>query len=233
MRVEIALRVDFETPFSVGTGAMAGITVDKHPYRDALNRPVIPGSSLKGRARHSCEAILRTLTGDENSACHSPRAETMCPQDPRRDTMDYCPVCQIFGGPSRGAAFTFSDLQWELADHWETLAPPTDIRNGVSIRRTRRVSEPNRLHKTETFAPAQETRYDGQISGHLPDEEATRYALAALLAVGLKNIRSLGGSRSRGLGRCKVSVEVEEMVEGELNLISDGQLREGLSTWSE
>ena len=239
LKVRIDLQVVFDTPFTVGIGSSTGSLADKPLYRDALGRPVIPGSSLKGKARHRCEQILRGLTGMPHSACRSPNPETMCPRDSVRlnkGEFGYCPICQIFGGPSYPAALFFSDLHWEYAAQWEEMMAPSLVRSSVSIRRSRRVAEPDRLFTTETFATGPETIFLGAITGNLPDEDQARYSLIALLVAGLRQTRALGGGRSRGLGHCRIIPTVAEIMEDDdeplVFDVSEQDLRRALLSWT-
>ena len=89
MQVEIELKVTFDTPFSIGTGAMADSVADKPLIKDAGRRPVIPGSSLKGKVRHECERIIRALITPwpDRWKCEAHDPDRMC-KGP-----DFCPVC--------------------------------------------------------------------------------------------------------------------------------------------
>ena len=235
MRTEINLKVTFRTPFVVGTGAMTGSDADKPTAKDANHRPIIPASALKGRLRHRCEALIRALADDQNAVCHGPAAEQMCPLDPDRLDRwpEVCPICQIFGGPGRPGALTFSDLHWALADEWpgNDQPPPTDIRYGVSIRRARRVAEPQRLFTLETFGPATETVYTGRIVGYFPDQDDDRYWRVALVLGGLRLIHALGGGRSRGLGWCQIDAQAYDVLDGDRFDIETEMLQEALRQW--
>lgn len=235
LRVEIDLRVVFSTPLSIGSGAMADSLADKPIVKDATRLPVIPASTLKGRLRHECERIVRALTGDENAVCHGPAPVAMCPLDPLRldKGKEACPVCQIFGSPWRPSALQFSDLHWELAEELETEPlPKTTLRYGVSIRRARRVAEPERLFTIETFAPTRETAFTGRIVGYLPDDDYERYWRVGLIVGGLRAITSLGGGRSRGLGWCRIEVTAYDVLDGDRLSIEDERLQEALRRWS-
>lgn len=236
LEVVIDVRVVFKTPFNVGSGALADSLADKPTVKDGSAMPVLPGSSLKGRARHECERIVRSLTNDERAVCHGPTADTMCPLDPVNlrldDQVKVCPVCQVFGSPWLRGIAQFPDLHWELQDEFEDERPPdTVVRDGVSISRTRRVAEEQRLFTTETFAPTRETAFAGRISGDFPDNDQVRYGQVGLLVAGLRAITSLGGGRSRGLGWCRVEARPAEILEGEELAITDETLKEGLARW--
>jgi CRISPR/Cas system CSM-associated protein Csm3 (group 7 of RAMP superfamily) len=236
LKVVIDVRVVFKTTFNVGSGALADSLADKPTVKDGAAMPILPGSSLKGRARHECERIVRSLTGNDSIVCHGPSAESMCPLDPIRlrldDRVKACPVCQVFGSPWLPAAAQFPDLRWEHQDEFGEERPPdTMIRHGVSISRTRRVAEEQRLFTVETFAPTRETAFIGRIGGDFTDNDRERYGQVGLLVAGLRSITSLGGGRSRGTGWCRVEAKPAEILEGEELAITDGTLKEGLTQW--
>lgn len=235
MRVEIDLRVIFKTPFCIGSGAMADSLAHKPTLKDAHRLPVLPGSALKGRLRHECERIVRSLTNDDNAVCHGPLPENMCPLDPARldrSDREACPVCQVFGSPWLPSALRLGDLRWILAEELaEEPLPATELRYGVSLRRARRVAEEDRLFTVETFAPTRRTTYVGQIVGHFPDDGSERYWRVGLVLAGLQAITSLGSGRSRGLGWCQIEARAYDVLDGTRFLITTSMVREELEQW--
>lgn len=218
MQVEIDLTVTFQAPFSVGTGALGDALTNRPTIKNGKLEAIIPGSSLKGRLRHRCERLLRALLADDAAACGAPNPANTCPLDPAW-LRQYCPICRIFGSPRRPGPLMFSDLTW----HGRLLEkPPTLLRTGVSIRRSRRVAEPQRLYDLEAVDAAAELLYRGTISGHLNDDDAQ--ALAALLWAGLRELQTLGGGRGSGLGRCRVTPRVRAGGRA----VDDAWLRAGL-----
>lgn len=198
MQVTIEVRVRFAAPFNVGTGALGDALTNKPTLKDDQQRPLIPGSAFKGRLRHTSERLLRALQDSDAAACHAPDPASTCPLDPHW-LNDYCPICRIFGSPRRPSPLMFSDLRW-MAGGQE--AAPTRIRTGVSIRRNRRVAEPQRLYDLEAVDATADLTYTGAINGHVNDADAQ--ALLALLVVSLRELQTLGGGRGSGLGRCEV-----------------------------
>jgi len=196
--VDIDLRITFITPFAVGTGAMGETQTNKPTIKDARQQPFIPGSALKGRLRHTCERLARSLLDDDRAACHAPDPATTCPLDPA--WLDqYCPVCRLFGSPRRPSTLRFTDLH-----RLEPATAPTLIRTGVSINRRRRAAEPQRLYDLEAVDPL-DMVYRGHITGYL--NEAEGQALIALLLGGLHTLTTLGGGRGSGLGHCAIQAQ--------------------------
>lgn len=220
MYIEIKLNAVFTSPFLVSTGALADSSADKPTFKDGRGRPIIPGSALKGRLRHTCEKLIRTLQTNEHAACQSPNPQFTCPLDPDR-LNDYCPICKLFGSPRRPSSLVFTDLSWAETE----LELPTTLRTGVSIGRSRRVAEPQRLFRLETVAPLPQLVYQGEIYGHLNDD--TPANLMALLVGGLKLLNTLGGQHTRGLGQCQF--EIQTNLDGQL--ANEEWLRKGLESW--
>jgi CRISPR/Cas system CSM-associated protein Csm3 (group 7 of RAMP superfamily) len=171
---------------------------NKPTLKDAHQRPIIPGSALKGRLRHTCEQLTRALLAADTAVCHAPDPAATCPLDPAW-LGHYCPVCRLFGSPRQPSTLRFTDLRWSEPE----LVTPTLIRTGVSINRRRRVAEPQRLYDLEAVDPLT-IPYQGRITGHLNETEAETQALLALLLAGLQTMTTLGGGRSSGLGRCQI-----------------------------
>lgn len=219
--MEITLRIyaDFAAPFLVGTGALGDTLTNKPTIKNGRQQPIIPASAFKGRARHQCEQLLRTLQANEHAVCHAPDPANTCPLDSHW-LNKYCPVCQLFGSPKRPSPLTFTDWKWQ----GRLEAAPTLIRTGVSIRRNRRVAEPQRLYDLEAVDPAGK-RYEGRVSGHLPANDIQ--PLTALLWAGIRSLKTIGGGRSSGLGRVQLQVEVR--VDG--RKVEDDWLRDGLNHW--
>ncbi len=226
MQVEIELSATLETPFSIGTGAMADSVADKPLVKDAAGRPFIPGSSLKGQVRHKCERIIRALVvpWPGRWRCEAPYPDRMC-RGP-----DLCPICRIFGSPWHPAPITFNNLTLttiveEPPRDWEQLRSvrATDIRLGVGINRSRNVTAEELLYSTETYVPPLALIYRGRIWGTLEERREV-----ALLLAGLRSVVALGGGRSRGLGWWRLEIAVK--LDGQP--VSVYELLQELDQWS-
>ena len=209
----IALTAVIDTALCVGAGGSSGSLADKPILKTANNQLVIPASQLKGRLRHECEKLTRSLGW---ATCESPVATTMCPQRAgfaakdetdndhenrfhRRDDYQvagderyHCLICQLFGNSALPATVQFSDLI--------CTADPDSIsevlRPGVTINRRRRTAEEKKLYFLETSPTNAALTFEGAIS-LAPN---TPIFAKALILAGLKHIHALGGSKSAGLG---------------------------------
>lgn len=189
--VTISLAIAIETPLSVGAGGSSGTLADTSVLRDGWGRPIIPGSQVKGKARHAAAAIARALGWRV--------AEVGAPPDPAEP----CEIQLIFGAPGRlRSPLRFADLALVEPD-----APPDlgidagwraragQIRHSVSISRRRGVAEDRRLLMQETVAAPAQFANLLAVAGELEREPQL-----ALLLAGLRLSTRWGGAKSRGLG---------------------------------
>ncbi len=152
--------------------------------------PIIPGSTLKGKTRNECERILASLN---LVICHAPRADTMCPHDPKVKN-SLCEVCDLFGGPSHQSRLFFGDAVVEAE---QDLAPfLVRAQTGVSLSRTRRTSEDERLYYFERGI--ERLDYKGRVEGYLEAGSVNRQL--ALLIAAFERLVAIGGGKSRGAG---------------------------------
>ncbi|MFL6214389.1 MAG: RAMP superfamily CRISPR-associated protein [Blastocatellia bacterium] len=159
--------------------------------------PIIPGSTLKGKARNECERILVSL-GRE--VCHAPRADMMCPHDPAV-TNSPCEICRIFGGPSHQSRLFFGDAIVEAGQ--DLAAFLVRAHTGVSLSRTRRTAEDERLYYFERGIEGLD--YKGRIEGHLDAGSANKQL--ALLIAAFERLVAVGGGKSRGAGWTRFTLD--------------------------
>ncbi len=212
MRVRIEVTVEFEGAFNIGSGA-GGSSFAKRPLlRDWRGLPYIPGSSLKGRLRHTCKQIAEGL---DIPTCNEPQADKMCPNGPTEG--DLCAVCRIFGSAGTPSPLAFTDLMLvEPAFLTDSKVPiQTNLRYGVGISRRRRVAEDNLLYDSEVFLPGGPVSYRGEIQGNINKDGL------GLLVAGLENLRTLGNSKTRGMGWFQPDFKVYQVLDdGEQELLS-------------
>ncbi len=227
--IEIALRVTALSPFSVGAGGNAGTLLNKTILRDGRGRPIIPASQVKGKARHSAEALLLGLGLGREVALH---------QDQRRSDADQNAtlIGRIFGTATLRSPLRFADLAARLSPSADGAAGPVALepqlystaRPSVSLNRRRGSAEEARLlfqevsHEELVFEEAR------AVTGSLDD-----LGHAALLWAALRLIHSWGGAKTRGLGWGRVdltlrwggAVQEAEALERELCLLLKGDSR--------
>jgi len=202
--MEIEVRLIFDTPPNIGSGAQVGTLADRAFIKDRNGWPYIPATTLKGQLRHVVERVARGMGRVVCDTHHQ-----MC-----RDETTACPACAIFGSPWIPGRLCFEDLELkepqDLARQRQLgkRAPRTDWRYGVSLSRRRRVAEDALLYTTELFMPGVPLTFEGVLTGPL-DEVG-----AAWVVAGLQFLAAVGRAKSTGLG----------WLQAEAQVLSDGQV---------
>ena len=203
--VEVALDVRVQGALSVGGLGGEAPLADRHVVRDAWGRLLLPGSHVKGRMRHACEQVARTLG---LPACRAPHAAAMCPRDPAV-TAPPCAVCALFGSPAWPSPLRWADLpcadEPPTSDGTSPPLPPA-LRAGIALNRRRGTAETGRLFFLETSPPLPSGglrfAHERAIAGRLADA-----APLQLLIAGCRLLTSFGSGETRGLGWSAVTAE--------------------------
>jgi CRISPR/Cas system CSM-associated protein Csm3 (group 7 of RAMP superfamily) len=177
--LSLDLSLLFESPLLSVSSGVEEAFVDRSAVRATDGTLVLPASSLKGRWRHACEQVLRTL-GSRIPVCEAPRPDRMC------SGPDLCPACALFGCPARPSRLRFRDLRTETRE--------TAIRHGVSLNRRRRQAEEGRLFVVETSPTRLILQAAPAVTGRVEAAEL------ALLLAALRQVPAWGSGRTRGLG---------------------------------
>lgn len=231
-RVEIAYRIELLTPLHIGTGMGFARMVDDMvvragPARGAGARlPCVPGSSVKGKARSRCEALARAMN-------LGPCGEVKCKNNP-------CVICRLFGSPFVAGTLHFSDalVPEEMSafartagvDEGKTFDPfsLSTVRAGNKLERATRTVQPEFLFSIEHAS--EHLHLEGAVSGQIGGDQTSGSDAGALLAVylliaGLQSVDKIGGLRSRGLGRCRITI-AQFLIEGKEQDPSPERLRD-------
>jgi CRISPR/Cas system CSM-associated protein Csm3 (group 7 of RAMP superfamily) len=218
-KIELALVLALDSPLHIGTGYGLAGYLDARTRLDEHGYPYLPGPSLKGRLRFYLHALLPTLNGHGST-----EAEV-----------------NLFGQENEAGSLCFNDLRltWE----WQNLlgrvagAAPggglrTERRTNVMLSRLRGVALEKHLFTVETAPP--HLNFEGRIHGYLPD--CSRLVTVggrsyprdlALLLAACRALTHLGGRKSRGLGRCGLTIAPDGLlVDG--NPVDSDQLLEAL-----
>lgn len=186
--IRIHLSIVAETAISVGAGGSAGSIADRVIVRDALGRPLIPGSQVKGKARHAAEAVLAGL--DLPVPTHF---------DDDTDTL----IRRVFGSPQHPSCLRFADLVCDVPAAQARQPGLTSLRPSVALNRRRGTAEEERLLLIEAAREGMVFTGERAITGQL----ATLTEVALLWAA-LRLIRRWGGAKARGLGWATVEPQV-------------------------
>lgn len=211
-RLRILAELVFDTAWRIGSGR-EGPTSDLGVLVDPFGVPILPGSSIKGKLRQTCESIAPAL-GMTACLLNVNASGINCASDVKwfsknRDAHkkaiekgpeallawvedNTCDVCKLFGSPVRAAKIRCSDGR--LVD---PSAAIVQVRDGVVIDRDSHTAAEGLKYDYETVIAG--TRY------HLIfDLENTSDREEALFGAALFEWNSgatLGGFTSRGLGR--------------------------------
>jgi CRISPR/Cas system CSM-associated protein Csm3 (group 7 of RAMP superfamily) len=203
--LEIELTLISRTAISIGAGGSSNTLADKSIMRDAWQRPLLPGSQLKGKLRHSAAAILRSLG-------------LPCQEHNDDDRSEPNLLRELFGSPQQASPLHFNNLLGLIGTLPERNDDPTYrndtsqrqsmIRPSVSINRRRGTAEEQRLSFQETTLEGIRFYNRQAIVGDLAAIAAERsqfddLARASLLWAAILHNQRWGGAKSRGLGWCE------------------------------
>jgi len=209
-----------DTALRIGTGGAGGATESDLPVvKDLAGLPYIPGSSLKGVLRSHVESLLRAWKPE--LACLStskPQAgkvkgcltqeqvtgmkqESKNAEELSRKLIDEsCWTCGLFGAPWLASKVLIRDLT-VVSDTWfgHYLS-----REGVAIDRDTETAGEGLLYDFEAVPPGTRFHFEMVV-------ENANQAEQGLVMLGLRELEkgriSLGGGRSRGLGRVTLEID--------------------------
>ncbi len=215
------------TALRIGAGRSYDALGDDLPVvKDTLDRPVIPGSSLKGTLRAYAESLLRTLepvvrsNGKPQLSCY-PLTKPCLSNDEvttlkrEKDADDKlweksCWACRLFGAPWLASQVLIKDLPVREDTWFERFAH----RDGVSINRDKGTAQSQKRYTFELVPEETSFNFNLVVDGASDAE----LGLFLLTLEGVNNGQILlGGARSRGLGDVVLNVEwnaVEEITPG-------------------
>lgn len=214
-RLLVTARLVFDTAWRIGTGKEGITSSDLGVLLDPVGKPVLPGSSLKGRLRGTCEGLAHALN---RTACflnvsasgvkcvsdvkdyyptvkdeHTAAVRSGDPQALLNWINEHtCDVCKLFGSPVRAARLRCADGHLETHD-----AAVVQVRDGVVLDRDSHTAVPGLKYDYEVL-PALTS------FGICFDLDNAREADEALIGAALFEWSagsSIGGFTSRGLGR--------------------------------
>jgi CRISPR-associated RAMP protein (TIGR02581 family) len=243
-RLEITGTLTTVTALRISQGRSTEPTGSDLPViKDALGKPLIPGSSFKGAMRSRLGSFLR---GIDSALAHDP-AELISQRmnDHVKDLKERHKdddkalagalnditdsVSKVFGTPWQASKFQVRDLT--VKD--DTWFGQYQERDGVSIDRDTETAADGRLYDFQVvpagvefeFKAIFENAEDHVLNPKTQEPEAIGYWELGLIMVGLQQFKMqqipLGGGVSRGLG--VVELDLDRLVwidpEGDLNLL--------------
>lgn len=211
-RLYVSAVLVFETGWRIGSGR-AGQTSDLGVLLDAAGRPILPGSTIKGRLRSTCETLAprlglsACLLNHEASgvACASDVSWFSKHRDAHREAImrgvkaqlewireNTCDVCRLFGSPAHAGRLRCSEGKLLTS-----AVGMVRVRDGVVLDRDSHTAVDGLKYDYECVSA--DTRFRLVIDVYNPVAHEEALLGAALFDWSAGN--SLGGFTSRGLGR--------------------------------
>jgi CRISPR/Cas system CSM-associated protein Csm3 (group 7 of RAMP superfamily) len=199
--IRLELVISFESKWHSGSGEGSMIS-DRLIRTDSRQRPYIPGSTLKGVIRESCEKLSRTLNFPEPS---DPHQRDLTIQDTFMPLKELeSPVDRIFGNNYESGNLFFRDAR--LSDK-----PPYNFlseQSRICKYRMLGTAKERHLFSTQyaaplTFRTTIEGYHDNLIQlldNHPP------YEYCVLIA-GIKTLERIGGDKSTGKGKIEILID--------------------------
>ena len=211
-KIRLTASLVFDTAWRIGSGKEGETMSDLGVMLDFQGYPVLPGSSLKGKLRSTCETLSHAL---ELSACMLNHAVSgvSCTSDvnyyrkvrdnyqqtfrqgveTRKQWIDdnTCDVCKLFGSPIQAGRLSVTD---GTLKNWASIV---QVRDGVVIDRDSQTAV-DRLKYDYEVVPAS-SQFELCIELENPTDPDLALLGAALFEWHAGS--SIGGFTSRGLGR--------------------------------
>ncbi len=245
-RIWAKCSIELLEPLHLGAGKDPTSPIDLIIMRDSLNRPVIPGSSLKGFFRSFLARVLLglkaagiqslqigsktvDLAGCVDSVAEEPRER----RGLKGGIGDLCLLDKLFGYAGKKISlssrirFTDATLAQEVG---------TFVRTHVSIDRERDAAEKGMLVHVEAVREhtgSENTTFtfymifDEVSDPNFSHSNLIFYKLLELLSQGIEDF--IGGWKSRGYGMCRIRLEEIEVAEI-TDLIEGRRVKKDLQT---
>ncbi|MEM2294103.1 MAG: CRISPR-associated RAMP protein Csx7 [Nitrososphaerota archaeon] len=210
-----ALTIDVEyivkTPLRIGSGRTSKLTspIDLPVLTvklDGIDKPYIPGSSIKGVFRSTAEFISRSVrlsVCNAGEGCRASYDKTL--QNSLKgkveevfNTLDkYCVVCKIFGSGTYRSHINFGDA-------YPTTEVSTGIKTGIAIDRKSGAARRGALFTIEYVNPG--AKFSGRFTlNNLPNYGVglTSYIIDMINS----GIVRFGGMKTRGFGQVGIDIK--------------------------
>jgi CRISPR-associated RAMP protein (TIGR02581 family) len=216
-QIVIDVRLQVERTLLVGSGQgditpggvdvpQIKMTTSRRP--DLQGEPYVPGSSLKGAIRATCEAVIRTFVDayqQQGILCYddAPEERTTCGKTEDKADKPLCMMCDTFGNINRISKVSFDDAFLTDASMKLLQDAMVQHRTGVRISRKTGAVDQGALFSVEFIPRGAEFEFRILCTNILPAEMKL-----ILLALQLFNDGrfKLGGQKSRGMGAVKFLV---------------------------
>ena len=205
----------FDTAWRIGSGREGETMGDLGVMLDPKGQPILPGSSLKGKLRSTCETLSHALglsacmlnhavsgvncTSDVNYHREVGEAYRKTLQKGLQARLQWiddhtCDVCKLFGSPVQAGRLWVSD---GVVKAWASVV---QVRDGVVIDRDSQTAVNRLKYDYEVVPPG--SRFELCVDLENPTDRDMALLGAALFEWHAGS--SMGGFTSRGLGRFRL-----------------------------
>jgi CRISPR/Cas system CSM-associated protein Csm3 (group 7 of RAMP superfamily) len=199
-QVNIALQIRFDSKWHFGSGE-SGLLIDRLIRRDTRGWPFIPGSTLKGVVRESCEKLSRSLQFPEPA---DPHQTDLTIQDTFRPLNKLeSPVDRIFGNRYQCGNLFFRDVRLDAPPPYRLFKEQS--RN--SVYRMLGTAREHHLFSSEYVMPM---IFSAHIEGYhrnlvcLEGDPPYEYCL---LVAGILSLERIGADKSTGSGKTLIRID--------------------------
>lgn len=205
--INLKLKINFTSSFTVGSGfGIAGL-VDSSTVKDSYGNIYLPASSIKGKIKSEFKKNIELLY--PGSVCNSIAGgrKEVCLD---RDITKACVICRIFGSEFYEGSLIFEDavmdssIQLILSEIEKNKIMPvfqSSIRSGIKINKLLKTTEEGALFSLEGGNPAIILTSNINGSCFMTEDEYNYFKGT------IQTITHIGGNKSRGMGRCKIELE--------------------------
>ncbi len=246
-KIRLTASLVFDTAWRIGSGKEGETMSDLGVVLDPIGQPVLPGSSLKGKLRSTCETLSHALglracmlnhnasgvkcTSDVNYYRTVRETYQEALQKGLQDRLQWieentCDVCKLFGSPMQASRLCISD---GLLKEWASIV---QVRDGVVIDRDSQTAVNGLKYDYEVVPPG--SRFKICIDLENPTDQDVALLGAALFE--WHSGSSIGGFTSRGLGRFHlediqlVGVDMADS-EQRMKFLTGKKAKDRLSDW--
>ena len=214
-KIRLIASLVFDTAWRIGSGKEGETMSDLGVVLDPIGQPVLPGSSLKGKLRSTCETLSHALglracmlnhnasgvkcTSDVNYYRTVRETYQEALQKGLQDRLQWieentCDVCKLFGSPMQASRLCISD---GLLKEWASIV---QVRDGVVIDRDSQTAVNGLKYDYEVIPSGSQFKICIDLENPTDQD-------AALLGAALfewHSGSSIGGFTSRGLGHFRL-----------------------------
>lgn len=200
--IHIKLAIEIQSKWHCGSGE-GGLSLNKTVKRDSRNWPHIPGSTLRGVVRESCEKLSRTLAFPSPSDPHQTDLTRSTSWDFQPLGKVCSPVDELFGNRYESGGLFFRDARLSTAPESEPL-----IQSRICRYRRLGTARQGHLFSTEYMPEMMfKTTIDGYHRDLISSGNEDPPFSYCLLVAGILAVNRLGGDKSTGCGRIRMVIE--------------------------